>query len=163
MLKRAARALVILAVGVAASTTARAEGWSVTQKPTDGVCLAGHDYVDKVTNVKNAIIYGVYKDAGGLNLVVTLTNQGWSFGKEQAVDADLIIEGEGGKPLALRSKWVGDGDTLADRFDKADPLIAALGDSQEVVLRIGPDKKVLFPTPNAAGALTSAKACLEAK
>ena len=166
MLKQAARTLMVLAFGLAASSPARAEGWSVTAKPANGVCLAGREEVDKDSKKKSAIAYGVFKDAGGLNLVVTLTSQDWSFPKDEAIDADLILEGEGGHPLALRSKWVGDGDTLANRFDKADPLLTALGGSPEVVLRIlriGSDRRVLFNTPNAAGALDAARACLDAK
>ncbi len=166
MPKHATRAVMILTIGLAASSAARAEGWSVTQKPADGVCLAGREQVDKDTKKKSTIAYGVYKDAGDLNLVVTLTSPDWTFTKDEPIDADLVIEGEGGKPLALRSKWVGDGDTLANRFDRADPLVTALGASPEVILRIlriGSDKRVLFDTPNAAGALSAAEKCLDAK
>ena len=162
MLKVALCGVFALSSGMVAATAARAEGWSVTKKPANGVCLAGRDGIDPATKRKNAIVFGIYKDPEGLNLVVTLTSQDWTFTKDQPVNAELLLLGEDGNTVALRSKWVGDGQTLANTFDKARPIVTAFGASPAFTLQVAPNKGVTFDTPNAAGALASAEACLSA-
>ena len=149
--------------GIASSSTARAEGWSVTKTPADGVCIAGRDGVDQTTKKKNAVALGLYKDPQGLNLVVTLTSQDWTFTKDQPINAELLLVGVGGTTLSLRSHWIGDGHTLTSTFDKARPLVNAFSDSPAFTLQTEPDTGVTFDTPNAAGALASAEECLNAK
>ncbi len=163
MLKVAACGTLVLIGGMIASSAARADGWSVTAKPADGICLAGRTGVDEATKKKTAVVLGMFKNPEGINLIVTLTSQTWSFAKDQSVYADLLLVGEDGHTVALRSKWVGDGQTLASTFDKARPIVTALGASPAFTLQTEPNKGVTFDTPNAAGALASAEACLIAR
>ncbi len=163
MLKVAICGALALTSGLIAASAARADGWSVTKKPADGVCVAGRDGVDRITKKKNAVVFGLYKDPEGLNLVVTLNSEDWRFTKDQTVDSELLLVGEDGHTVVLRSKWIGDGQTLANTFDKAAPLVTAFGASPAFTLQTSPGKGVTFDTPNASGALASAQDCLLAR
>jgi hypothetical protein len=163
MLKPALCGCLALALAVAGASSARADGWSVTTKPAKGVCLAGREGVNKATNKKTTLVFGIYKDADEINLVLTLTSQDWNYDKEQPVEADILLLGVDGTTLSLRSRWIGDGHSLASTFDKAGSLLNAFGQSPAFTLQTEPNKGITFDTPNAKGALDSAKACLVAK
>ena len=155
---RVAAACAILAFlggETAAAAAAAVPGWSVTPKPSGGVCVAGHQIIDKA-NKKGAVVYGLIDGGYATNLIVTLSYQDWHFKPDEPVAVDLII---GDKALAGKAGWVGDAETLSYTFNNAGPLIDLLNAASTVTVRLAKGE-VSFPTPNAGAALAAARTCL---
>ena len=159
MRTRAACAILILTscgTAFAAATAGQTvAGWSTTPTPSDGVCLIGHQLVDK-DKKKGSVVYGLFNGGFATDLIVTLSYQGWHFKPGEPVAVDLII---GDKALAGKASWVGDAETLSYTFNNASSLIDLLGTAPTLTARIA-DVEAKFPTPNAASAFAAAKTCL---
>ncbi len=159
MRKLAACAILILTnCGTASAAPTAGQtvaGWSITPTPSDGVCVVGHQSVDK-DKKKGSVIYGLLNGGYATDLIVTLSYQGWHFKPGEAVPVDLII---GDKALAGKASWVGDAETLSYTFNNAASLIDLLGAAPTLTARIAEDE-ANFPTPNAASALAAARSCL---
>ena len=134
-------------------------GWSVTPTPSDGVCVAGHQIVDKPGGKRAAVVYGLLDGGYATNLIVTLSDQDWHFKPDEPVAVELVI---GDQALAGETSWVGDAETLSYTFNNAGPLLDLLGTAPAVTVRLR-QGEATFPTPNAAPALAAAQACLRAK
>ena len=134
-------------------------GWSVTPKPSDGVCVAGHQIADRAVGKKGAVVYGLLDGGYTTNLIVTLSDQDWHFKPDEPVAVELVI---GDQALAGKTSWVGDAETLSYTFNNAGPLLDLLGAAPTVTVRLA-QGEATFPTPNAASALAAAQTCLSAK
>ena len=159
MRKLAACAILAVAGSGTASAAATVEGWSVTPTPSDGVCVAGRQAVDKASGKKSAVVYGLLDSGYATNLIVTLSYQDWHFKPDEPVAVELVI---GDKALAGKARWVGDAETLSYTFNNAAPLIDLLGAAPAITVRLA-DGEATFATPRAAPALAAARTCLGAK
>ena len=155
--------LILTACGTAlAATTGQGTvgGWSVTPTPSDGVCVAGRQTVDKAGGKKSAIVYGLLDAGYATSLIVTLSYQDWHFKPDEPIAVELVI---GDQALAGQASWVGDAETLSYTFNNAGPLLDLLGAAPAVTVRLARGGEATFPTPNAAPALAAARTCLSAK
>jgi len=145
--------------GGAAFADADIGGWAVSAKPnSDGACTATRAYVDKEDdNKKNSVVFGLVKDKAGTQLLVVFGYEDWGFDKDEAVVADLIVDG---KTIRKKWKWEGDGKVLTSVFNDADTLIPVFGAGKEVVLHFGKGEDADFQIPNAGLALGAVQLCL---
>ncbi len=158
MRKVAACAILALAGCGTALAATTVGGWSITPTPSNGVCVAGRQSIDKA-NKKGAIVYGVFDSGYATSLIVTLSYQDWHFKAGEPVAVDLVI---GDKALAGQAGWVGDAETLSYTFNNAGPLVELLGAAPAITVRLA-QGEATFPTPDAASALAATRTCLSAK
>lgn len=145
--------------GGAAFADADIGGWAVSAKPnSDGACTATRAYVDKEDdNKKNSVVFGLVKDKAGIQLLVVFGYEDWSFDKDEAVVADLIVDG---KTIRKKWKWEGDGKVLTSVFDNAESIVPVFGAGKQVVLHFGKGEDADFQIPNAGLALGAVQLCL---
>lgn len=134
-------------------------GWSVTANPdSNGVCTATRSYTDKDDdNKKNSVVFGLIKDKTGPQMVVVFGYEDWGFDKDEAVVADLIVDG---KTIHKKWKWEGNGKVLTGLFDDPDTMVPVFGAGKEAVLHFGKGEDADFQIPNAGLALGAVQLCL---
>jgi hypothetical protein len=158
----------LLLAAVLCPAAARAEisvgGWSVSEKPDDGVCTASREYKDRDDdNKENAVVLalGTAKD-GERVLIVSLAYEGWAWDKDEMVKADFKV---GNKMIHKASTWKAPSKTnLVSTFKgpAVDTYLETLGTGQKMFLTFDKDSEANFLIPNVGMALGAVKLCLGA-
>lgn len=153
-------ALLAAALSTAAQADTKVGGWTVSDKPDDGVCTAAREYKDADDeNRMNGIALVVAKGKGdATTLVISLAYEGWEYTKGEKTTADLKIDD---RTLFRKAVWQAPEKTiLTGTFTDADGLIDLLGQGQTMYLVFDKDSEANFRIPNAGMALGAAKLCL---